>query len=347
MLNIDSPAAHWVYFILAVAGSIWYGITAYKVFDVQPVDPCGSVKRIHQFWFNTFGAAVGWLAGWVVLFRWLSRSATDEPSAWMILVAVVAFVGITGHLPLALQSLREWSLKHRKPESLKAADPPPVPPQHANARVGTETTGLIPDETSRYTFWLAIATWVIAGAGLLTFIAALLQWSVMRGQLTDTHNLAQSAELEQRAWLGTSDYMYTITESSPVKSLAIGLNTGKTPAMEIFCKITGITKPKGYVLSDADIVYPDDLPTLKQGTIFPNQHFPLTAGGPQMEPGKQKTWFENVKAGEWVQYFFGEIRYRDVFHQDHWTHFCTQYVPDTESGTPCPIYNDTDDDKKQ
>ena len=63
MFNIDRPAVQVAYIILAVVGSIWYGVKAYEIFDVKPVDPCGSVKRIHQFWFNTVGAAIGWLAG--------------------------------------------------------------------------------------------------------------------------------------------------------------------------------------------------------------------------------------------------------------------------------------------
>jgi hypothetical protein len=153
--------------------------------------------------------------------------------------------------------------------------------------------------------------------------------------------------LEQRAWLGASDYTYSIAVTDPVGSVAMVLNTGRTPAMDILCKITGTTKMKSDILRDSDIVYPAELPILKQGTLFPNQHFPLKAGGPPMDQGKQKIWFENVHGGEWVQYFFGEVQYKDVFRMEHWTHFCTQFVPATKSGTPCPIYNDTDDDKDQ
>jgi len=148
---------------------------------------------------------------------------------------------------------------------------------------------------------------------------------------------------DQRAWLGTSDNTYTIVESGPIHSSVTVLNTGKSPATEIICRITGTTKPKGYVLRDSDIVYPTKLPTLKEGTIFPNQHFPLTAGGDPMEPNKQKIWFDKVQNGEWVQYFFGDVRYKDTFGVAHWTHFCSKYVPADKVGTPCPIYNNTDD----
>lgn len=141
---------------------------------------------------------------------------------------------------------------------------------------------------------------------------------------------------DQRAWLSVGDYTYTITESDPVTSSVFVTDSGKTPATKVLCRITGTTKPKGYVLRDSDIVYPADMPTVNHGTIFPNQHFPLRAGGDPMEPGKQKIWFDNVKGGEWIQYFFGDVRYRDVFGKDHWTHFCTQFIPIGGTGTHAP-----------
>jgi hypothetical protein len=152
---------------------------------------------------------------------------------------------------------------------------------------------------------------------------------------------------DQRAWLGASDNTYTVAESGPVDSSVTVLNTGKSPAIDILCRITGTTKLKGNVLSDSDIIYPPELPILKQGTIFPNQHFPLNAGGPPMESAKQKIWFDNVQSGEWIQYFFGDVRYKDTFGRNHWTHFCSQFVLTTKSGTPCTIYNDTDDSKRK
>jgi hypothetical protein len=199
--------------------------------------------------------------------------------------------------------------------------------------------------TASATKWMAIFTFILAATSGFTIWILKNQLKEMHEGGIDTHALAQSAELDQRAWLGASDYAYAITESDPVEGSVIVLNTGRTPAMEILCRTTGTTKLKGYILKDSDIVYPADLPTLKEGTIFPNQHFPLKAAGPPMDLSKQKIWFNSVTGGGWIQYFFGDIRYRDVFGRDHWTHFCTQFVPKTKSGTPCSIYNDTDDNK--
>lgn len=157
----------------------------------------------------------------------------------------------------------------------------------------------------------------------------------------------EAMRLDQRAWLGASDYTYSIAESGPIDSSASVTNTGKTPALNILCKTSGTTKVKGYVLRDSDIVYPSEMPIVKEGTLFPNQHFPLKANATAMNSEKQKIWFDNVQSGDWIQYFFGEVRYKDAFGRDHWTHFCTQFVPGTKSGTPCPIYNETDDSQRQ
>jgi hypothetical protein len=176
------------------------------------------------------------------------------------------------------------------------------------------------------------------------------QTAALNGQLAAIERARKTSESasrdDQRAWLGVGDNTYTIAETGPIDSSVIVLNTGRSPALDIFCRITGTTKPKGHTLIDSDIVYPADLSTVKEGTIFPNQHFPLKAGGPLMNPGKQKIWFANVQSGEWIQYCFGDVRYKDAFGNDHWTHFCSQFVPTTKSGTPCPIYTDTDEVKK-
>jgi hypothetical protein len=157
----------------------------------------------------------------------------------------------------------------------------------------------------------------------------------------------ENFQRDQRAWLGAGDYTYSIVASGPITSSVVILNTGKSPATDIFCRTSGTTKLKGDDIRDSDIVYPPDLTFIKQGTDFPNQHFPLNVNGMSITPEQQKIWFENVQSGAWIQYFFGEVRYKDVSGNDHWTHFCTEFVPATKSGTPCPIYNDTDDAKKK
>jgi lysyl-tRNA synthetase class I len=43
---------------------------------------------------------------------------------------------------------------------------------------------------------------------------------------------------DQRAWLGASDNTYNLAESGPISSSVSVLNTGKSPALDIYCLIT-------------------------------------------------------------------------------------------------------------
>ena len=106
VLNISFAGmhiAHWIYLCLAVIGSMIYGFGAFRIHGDDP--KVQGWQRLHQYWFNGAGAAVGWLAGWVVLLRWLSCPGyvcRGEPTGWTILLAVLAFVGITGYLPMTI-----------------------------------------------------------------------------------------------------------------------------------------------------------------------------------------------------------------------------------------------------
>ena len=145
----------------------------------------------------------------------------------------------------------------------------------------------------------AAQTFSTTASGIDTKIGlAEKDFSAMAKNSADAIRATQTQmRLDQRAWLGTSDYTYAITESEPVTSSANIINTGKTPAMNIACRITGVTEPKSHVLNDSDIIYPPDLPTLKPGTLFPNQHIPLSAGGPPMDQGGQKIWLSRIQSG--------------------------------------------------
>ena len=96
------PSLPVAYLVVAVIASATYGLGCFKIHgEVTPV--AKGWPRVHQYWFNGVGAAVGWFAGWVVLQRWLfSPSDASEPTGWTIVLALVAFVGMTGHLPTVL-----------------------------------------------------------------------------------------------------------------------------------------------------------------------------------------------------------------------------------------------------
>ena len=93
----------WSFLGAGVVLSSFYGL---KACDVFSVDRTGQpwAWRVHQFWFNFAGSAVGWGAAWCLAPRvWPSLTATSPIQlGWSdAAIATVAFVGITGHLPYA------------------------------------------------------------------------------------------------------------------------------------------------------------------------------------------------------------------------------------------------------
>jgi len=166
-------------------------------------------------------------------------------------------------------------------------------------------------------------------------------------QSSDALNASIAASRsDQRAWMGSADWSFNVSASDPIKSTVAISNLGKSPAMNVTCRIDGGAFPKAHALSEADITYPDRIPILKEGTVFPSQRFPLTATGDPMEPESQEAWFQYIESGSLIEYFWGYVTYDDAFGRKHWTHFCTEYRPKTKDGAPCAIYTDTDDVKK-
>lgn len=106
--------AFWVVSLLA---SVFYGWKAFEAFDVA------TEKRkwgwwVHQVWFNFAGALVGWLAAWVVVqdaWPCLTSACTATLTWTNGILSVIAFIGVTGHLPFAvsgvLQAVKELALK--------------------------------------------------------------------------------------------------------------------------------------------------------------------------------------------------------------------------------------------
>ncbi len=103
-LAVNDPWVHWGYFFAATVGSLTLGLGAYRIHgETEPRE--SDARRWWQKFFNTVGAAAGWLAGWVVLVRWLGCAGfvcDGEPSGWTMLLAVIAFAGISGQLPFSL-----------------------------------------------------------------------------------------------------------------------------------------------------------------------------------------------------------------------------------------------------
>jgi hypothetical protein len=97
-------ALPWVYGLVAVGMSLFYGFRACAIFGVS-VDNHPRSWRFHQFWLNFLGSAVGWVAGWAVLrptieCASLGCSLSLAPSA--VALFLLAFIGVTGYLPATI-----------------------------------------------------------------------------------------------------------------------------------------------------------------------------------------------------------------------------------------------------
>jgi hypothetical protein len=108
---------HWLYVLGAGGMSLFYGRYACSIFSVDQKDK-PKQWHWHQFWFNFLGAVVGWAAAWSVLGSVLACAkggCTDAISISSALIFLVAFVGVTGHLPMCIfgfiGGLREFIAK--------------------------------------------------------------------------------------------------------------------------------------------------------------------------------------------------------------------------------------------
>src|SRR2546429_7206408 len=94
---------------IGIAGlvfSTFFGLKACEIFSVPK--PKELSRRFYLVWFNFFGSAVGWFALWVILLKVLRcvegpcQAGTELGD---LLLALIAFAGITGHLPVATMGI--------------------------------------------------------------------------------------------------------------------------------------------------------------------------------------------------------------------------------------------------
>jgi hypothetical protein len=104
-----------LYVSVAIFFSVIYGLAAFKIWGGDP-----HLSRWHQHWFNFVGAAVGWIAGYVVFTRWFLLD--ESPNFATITLLLIAFVGVTGHLPMMLMFSR-W----RQPNGEQRSRPIGIP----------------------------------------------------------------------------------------------------------------------------------------------------------------------------------------------------------------------------
>lgn len=111
-MTLESLLAH-VFWLFAFVMSAVYGWKAIEFFSEPGNTNEASYtkwQRAHQFWFNFVGAFVGWTALWLLSLNFagclLGKCPTEARlEIWDALGTLVAFVGVTGHLPSAMAAM--------------------------------------------------------------------------------------------------------------------------------------------------------------------------------------------------------------------------------------------------
>jgi hypothetical protein len=94
----------WLMALVALIASLFYGCNALKIFDMPSEERSGA-WRLHQFWLHFLGSAVGWIAFWFLVPHvkdCLMRPCAPVFTSSDVVLFFLAFVGVTGHLPLAV-----------------------------------------------------------------------------------------------------------------------------------------------------------------------------------------------------------------------------------------------------
>ena len=97
------PGSSWglrAFLMIVVGSSAFYGFGCFRIGPKDDPTP-GEYSRLwflHQYWLNALGCATGWLAVFLLL-RKYNDVDTMPFSAGDVLLALVAFLGLIGHLP--------------------------------------------------------------------------------------------------------------------------------------------------------------------------------------------------------------------------------------------------------
>ena len=106
------------YTIIALVVSVLYGWKAVEIFTEVTKKSKAQQPPVswwwHQRWLNFVGSFVGWVVLWILIKRYLACFTGQCEiilTYWDAIGAVIAFIGITVHLPFAIIGL--WSDPHR------------------------------------------------------------------------------------------------------------------------------------------------------------------------------------------------------------------------------------------
>lgn len=138
--------------------------------------------------------------------------------------------------------------------------------------------------------------------------------------------IRESSRQDQRAWVGVLASMPKVELNKPVTATAIGINSGKTFAVEVRIDSTLWFSAKK-LSKDKDLppIQPTPLEEYSLGLLIPNIRLearatPHTPDGKPREAKEQD--ITRLTDQGWYTYIYGAVRYDDVFKKHHTTEFC-------------------------
>jgi hypothetical protein len=145
-------------------------------------------------------------------------------------------------------------------------------------------------------------------------------------------------QLDQRAWVGpVSAEPLSIAANSTFTVGVTVTNSGKTPALrmesDFMAHLIPKTKPLifPYLEQGGDMVRSID--TLEPGMRINLNTVPITLSQQQLDV---------IKTQQGIFYFYGRVRYEDVFKRGHTTTFCLLLSSDMKGVRSCHTYNAAD-----
>jgi hypothetical protein len=215
------------------------------------------------------------------------------------------------------------------------------------------------DPVARYTLYLAISTLALFLATVGLIVAGILQWSSLKAQLAEAVTNREHAEaderLDKRAWIGLKSAIGvpgSFTATSPWQVNFTFTNSGKTPARKL--EIAAITLHSPVPVDGPTAEFAKIMRTkfVRGRAIAPQQDYtygintPLTwlpiteAESIQRQP-EIVALYPFIMSGQQFLYYFGELRYQDVYGADHFTDFCIYMAdPRTQGLAFCKDFND-------
>ncbi len=90
------------FWLLAIGFSLFYGFGAFSIFTPEKLRGQIVQKQIHQVWLNFLGSLIGWIFLWFVINQVLEswpKLQSYKPDLTDLGMMLIAFLGVTGHLP--------------------------------------------------------------------------------------------------------------------------------------------------------------------------------------------------------------------------------------------------------